>query len=77
MGAAAGELDDDRAQAAPVAVAAKVDQFPTDAIIVQAANSGRGRCGEWRAVPAKGDTRLVDAGVLQQIWQDFAPYREL
>jgi S1-C subfamily serine protease len=27
--------------------------------------------------PAKGDTRLVDPRVLQQIWQDFAPYREL
>jgi hypothetical protein len=27
--------------------------------------------------PAKGDTRLVDPKVLQQIWQDFAPYREL
>jgi S1-C subfamily serine protease len=26
--------------------------------------------------PAKGDTRLVDPRVLQQIWQDFAPYRE-
>jgi hypothetical protein len=27
--------------------------------------------------PAKGDTRLVDPKVLQQIWQDFAPYRGL
>jgi S1-C subfamily serine protease len=27
--------------------------------------------------PGKGDTRLVDPRVLQQIWQDFAPYREL
>jgi hypothetical protein len=27
--------------------------------------------------PAKGDTRLVDPRVLQQISQDFAPYREL
>jgi hypothetical protein len=26
--------------------------------------------------PEKGDTRLVDPRVLQQIWQDFAPYRE-
>ena len=26
--------------------------------------------------PAKGDTQLVDPRVLQQIWQDFAPYRE-
>ena len=26
--------------------------------------------------PGKGDTRLVDARVLQQVWQDFAPYRE-
>jgi hypothetical protein len=26
--------------------------------------------------PAKGDPRLVDPGVLQQIWRDFAPYRE-
>jgi S1-C subfamily serine protease len=27
--------------------------------------------------PAKGDTRVVDPKVLQQIWQDFAPYRDL
>ena len=27
--------------------------------------------------PKKGDTRVVDPRVLQQIWQDFAPYREL
>lgn len=27
--------------------------------------------------PEKGDTRLVDPAVLQQIWQDFAPYRAL
>ena len=27
--------------------------------------------------PEKGDTRLVDPKVLQQIWQDFAPYRAL
>lgn len=27
--------------------------------------------------PGKGDTRLVDPTVLQQIWQDFSPYREL
>ena len=27
--------------------------------------------------PEKGDTRVVDPKVLQQIWQDFAPYREL
>jgi hypothetical protein len=27
--------------------------------------------------PAKGDTRLIDPKVLQQIWQDFAPYHEL
>ncbi len=27
--------------------------------------------------PEKGDTRLVDPKVLQRIWQDFAPYREL
>jgi hypothetical protein len=26
--------------------------------------------------PAKGDTRQVDPTVLEQIWQDFAPYRE-
>jgi S1-C subfamily serine protease len=26
--------------------------------------------------PAKGETRLVDPRVLQQIWQDFAPQRE-
>jgi S1-C subfamily serine protease len=27
--------------------------------------------------PEKGDTRIVDPKVLQQIWQDFAPYRTL
>jgi hypothetical protein len=26
--------------------------------------------------PAKGDTRVVDAQVVQQIWQDFLPWRE-
>jgi S1-C subfamily serine protease len=26
--------------------------------------------------PAKGDTRFVDPKVVQQIWEDFAPYRE-
>ena len=26
--------------------------------------------------PEKGDTRVVDPKVLQQIWQDFAPYRD-
>ncbi len=26
--------------------------------------------------PEKGDTRLVDPKILQQIWQDFAPYRD-
>ena len=26
--------------------------------------------------PAKGDTQLLDAKLVQQIWQDFAPYRE-
>jgi hypothetical protein len=26
--------------------------------------------------PEKGDTQVVDAKVIQQIWQDFAPYRE-
>jgi hypothetical protein len=25
--------------------------------------------------PQKGDTRVVDAKVVQQIWDDFAPYR--
>jgi hypothetical protein len=25
--------------------------------------------------PQKGDTRVVDARVVQQIWDDFAPYR--
>jgi hypothetical protein len=25
--------------------------------------------------PAKEDTRVVDPKVIQQIWQDFAPYR--
>jgi hypothetical protein len=27
--------------------------------------------------PEKGDTRTDDPKVIQQIWQDFAPYREL
>jgi S1-C subfamily serine protease len=27
--------------------------------------------------PQSGDTRVVDPKLLQQIWQDFAPYREL
>ena len=27
--------------------------------------------------PEKGDTRVVDPKVLEQIWQDFAPYRAL
>jgi hypothetical protein len=27
--------------------------------------------------PEKGDTRAVDPNVIQQIWQDFAPYRSL
>ena len=41
------------------------------------------QCGSVKLVlysekePAKGDTRVVDAKVLQQIWQDFAPYRDL
>jgi S1-C subfamily serine protease len=26
--------------------------------------------------PQKGDSRVVDAKILQQVWQDFAPYRE-
>ena len=26
--------------------------------------------------PAKGDTRVVDAQIVQQIWQDFLPWRE-
>jgi len=25
--------------------------------------------------PDKGDTRVLDPKILQQIWQDFAPYR--
>ena len=41
------------------------------------------QCGSVKLVlysekePNKGDTRVVDAKVLQQIWQDFAPYRDL
>ena len=41
------------------------------------------QCGSVKLVlysekePEKGDTRVVDAKVLQQIWQDFAPYRAL
>ena len=25
--------------------------------------------------PEKGETRVVDPGVVQQVWEDFAPYR--
>ena len=41
------------------------------------------QCGSVKLVlysekePAKGDTRVVDSKVLEQIWQDFAPYRAL
>jgi hypothetical protein len=28
-----------------------------------------------QAAPTKADTRVVDAAVLEQIWQDFAPHR--
>jgi S1-C subfamily serine protease len=41
------------------------------------------QCGSVKLVlysekePEKGDTRVVDPKVLQQIWQDFAPYRDL
>ena len=41
------------------------------------------QCGTARLVlyatkePEKGDTRVVDPKVLQQIWQDFAEYRDL
>jgi S1-C subfamily serine protease len=41
------------------------------------------QCGSVRLVlysekePEKGDTRVVEPKVLQQIWQDFAPYRAL
>jgi hypothetical protein len=40
------------------------------------------RCGTVKLVlysakePEKGDTRVVDPKMLQQIWQDFAPYRD-
>jgi hypothetical protein len=26
--------------------------------------------------PEKADTKIVDAKVVQQIWQDFAPWRD-
>jgi hypothetical protein len=26
--------------------------------------------------PEKADTKIVDAKVVQQVWQDFAPYRD-
>jgi hypothetical protein len=26
--------------------------------------------------PGRGDTRVVDPGVLEQVWRDFAPYRD-
>jgi S1-C subfamily serine protease len=41
------------------------------------------QCGSVKLVvysekePEKGDTRVVDPTILQRIWQDFAPYREL
>ena len=41
------------------------------------------QCGSVKLVlysekePEKGDTRVVDLKVIQQIWQDFAPYRDL
>jgi hypothetical protein len=41
------------------------------------------QCGSVKLViysekePEKGDTRVVDPHVVQQIWQDFAPYRAL
>jgi hypothetical protein len=25
--------------------------------------------------PEKGDTRVIDPKIVEQIWQDFAPYR--
>jgi hypothetical protein len=25
--------------------------------------------------PEKGDTRVIDPKIVQQVWQDFAPYR--
>jgi len=43
----------------------------------------RPQCGTVKLVmysekePKKGDTRVVDPMVLQQIWEDFAPYRAL
>jgi hypothetical protein len=27
--------------------------------------------------PGKADTRVIDSKVIDQIWQDFAPYRDL
>jgi hypothetical protein len=39
------------------------------------------QCGSVRLMlfsekePGKGETRMVDPGLLRQIWQDFAPYR--
>jgi hypothetical protein len=41
------------------------------------------QCGSVKLVlysekePEKGDTRVVDPKVLEQVWQDFAPYRAL
>ena len=41
------------------------------------------QCGSVKLVlysdkePEKGDTKVVDAGVVQQFWDDFAPYRAL
>ena len=42
--------------------------------------AGLSRAGYYRHLaekePEKGDTRVVDPKVIQQIWQDFARYRE-
>ena len=55
--AAPGELHDDGALAAPVAVARVIYQFPTDAVSIEVADDWGWRGGERRAADAEGEAR--------------------
>ena len=57
MRAAARELHDDRALAAPIAVARVVDQLPADAVSVEIADDGRRRRRDGLPFVAKRDAR--------------------
>jgi hypothetical protein len=54
----------------------------TEGLYVFAPDALGPHCGTVKLVmfsekePAKGDTRVIDPKVLQQIWQDFAAYRQ-